>query len=62
MLRVELPLAERRRVLSRALTGLIPYLVATALAVVSPYVTLIICAAVAVFYALPIASGGSPAG
>ena len=62
MLRVQLPLAERRRVLGRALTGLIPYVVATALAVVSPYVTLIICAAVAVFYALPIASGGSPAG
>ena len=62
MLRVELPLAERRRVLSRALTGLIPYLLATVLAVVSPYVTLVICGAVAVFYALPIASGGSPAG
>ena len=62
MLRVELPLAERRRVLSRGLTGLIPYLVATALAVVSPYVTLVICGAVAVFYALPVASGGSPAG
>jgi uncharacterized membrane protein len=62
MLHVELPLAERRRVLSRALTGLIPYLLATALAAVSPYLTLAICAAVAVFYALPIASGGTPPG
>jgi uncharacterized membrane protein len=62
MLRAELPLAERRRVLSRSLTGLVPYLVATLLAIVSPYATLVICAAVAVFYALPIASGGSPAG
>jgi uncharacterized membrane protein len=61
MMRVELPLEERRRVLSRSLTGLVPYLVATVLAVLSPYLTLAICAAVAVFYALPVASGGSPA-
>ena len=33
-----------------------------ALAAVSPYLTLAICAAVAVFYALPIASGGTPGG
>jgi uncharacterized membrane protein len=58
MLRIELPLHERRRVLSRSIVGLIPYLVATAFAVVSPYVTLAICAGVAVFYALPVASGG----
>jgi hypothetical protein len=31
--------------------------VATALAIVSPYITLAMCAALAVFYALPIASG-----
>jgi hypothetical protein len=57
MLRTELPLEHRRRVLSRSIAGLIPYMVATALAVVSPYLTLAICGAVAVFYALPIASG-----
>jgi uncharacterized membrane protein len=47
----------RRLILSRGLTGLVPYAVATALAPVSPYVTLGICAAVAIFYALPLASG-----
>ena len=61
MMRTEIPLEERRRVLSRGITGLIPYLAATLLAVVSPYVTLAICAAVAVFYALPVASGGTQA-
>ena len=58
MLSTALPLERRRQILSRALRGLIPYLVATALAFVSPYATLVICAAVAVYYALPIASGG----
>jgi uncharacterized membrane protein len=57
MLSTELSLEERRRILSRSLTGLVPYLVATVLAVVSAYATLAICAAVAVFYALPIAAG-----
>jgi uncharacterized membrane protein len=61
MMRVEATLEERRRVLSRSITGLVPYLLATILAVLSPYVTLAICAAVAVFYALPVASGGTPA-
>jgi uncharacterized membrane protein len=56
-LREELPEDRRRFILSRSLTGLVPYVIATALAVVSPYVALAICAAVAVFYALPIASG-----
>jgi uncharacterized membrane protein len=59
MLHTELPLEERRRLLSRGITGLVPYLIATLLAVLSPYITLAICAAVAVFYALPAASGGS---
>jgi hypothetical protein len=36
---------------------LIPYAVATALAFVSPYITLGITSALALFYALPIASG-----
>jgi TMEM175 potassium channel family protein len=56
LLRGKLSLEERRRILARAQVGLIPYIVATALALVSPYVTLAICAALAVFYALPIAS------
>jgi uncharacterized membrane protein len=54
-----LPEERRRQILSRALTGLIPYVLATALAAVSPYATLAICAAVAAFYALPVASGGT---
>jgi uncharacterized membrane protein len=52
-----LPEALRRRILARALTGLIPYAIATAAAFVTPYATLVICGAVAAFYALPIASG-----
>jgi uncharacterized membrane protein len=57
MLTEELPLEQRRRLLRRALIGLIPYALATALAFVSPYITLAICAVVAVFYAQPVASG-----
>jgi uncharacterized membrane protein len=57
MLELRLPEALRRRILARAVTGLIPYVVATAVAFVSPYATLVICGAVAAFYALPIASG-----
>ncbi len=56
LLSVELSLERRRRILLRSISGLLPYVVATALAVVSPYVTLAICAALAVFYALPRAS------
>jgi hypothetical protein len=40
-------------VLRRNAAGLIPYAVATATAILSPYLTLAICAIVAVFYALP---------
>jgi TMEM175 potassium channel family protein len=57
LLAQELSLEERRRILSRALSGLAPYLAATALAFVSPYITLGICAAIAAYYALPIAAG-----
>jgi TMEM175 potassium channel family protein len=59
LLAAELPAEQRRWVLSRSITGLVPYGIATALAPVSPYVTLVICAALAVFYAFPIASGTS---
>jgi uncharacterized membrane protein len=46
----------RRRLLKRGVGGAIPYVVATALAPVSALATLVICGAVAVFYALPVAS------
>ncbi|MDQ6834601.1 MAG: TMEM175 family protein [Actinomycetota bacterium] len=52
-----LSLEQRRRILASSLIGLVPYAVATALAFVSPYVTLGICAAVALYYAQPTASG-----
>ena len=57
MLTHSLDVARRRRILSRAVAGLLPYVLATAVAPISPELTLIICAAVAVFYALPVASG-----
>jgi uncharacterized membrane protein len=49
--------AARRSIITRGVAGLVPYLAATILAVASPYLTLAICGAVAVFYALPFASG-----
>jgi uncharacterized membrane protein len=57
-LRGQLSDERRRQILTRGGIGLIPYAVATALAPVSSYATLVICGAVAVFYALPVASGG----
>jgi len=54
----ELSLAQRRQILLRSATGVVPYLLATALAPVSPYITLGICGAVAGYYALPVGSGG----
>jgi uncharacterized membrane protein len=57
MLVEERPEAVRRAFLRRNLSGLIPYTIAVALAPVSAYVTLGICAIVAVYYALPIAAG-----
>ena len=65
VLRTKLPDEERQRILLRFTTGLGPYMVATGLAFVSQYATLAICAAIALFYALPVASGlgrGAPAG
>jgi uncharacterized membrane protein len=50
--------AERREeLLRRNIAGVLPYVLATALAFVSPYVTLGITAAVAAFYALPTTTG-----
>jgi uncharacterized membrane protein len=62
LLRDPLDLARRRQILARGISGLIPYAIATAVAAFSPDLTLIICAAIAVYYALPIASGGAEAG
>jgi hypothetical protein len=58
-LREPLSAARRRQILFRSISGLVPYAIATAFAVVSSYVTLAICAGLGVFYALPISSGGS---
>ena len=57
----KIPAERRRRILARSISGVIPYAIATGLAVVSPYVTLAICAALAVYYAFPIGSGGAAA-
>jgi uncharacterized membrane protein len=46
----------RRTILARGVAGLVPYLLATILAVVSSYVTLALCGAIALFYALPFAT------
>jgi uncharacterized membrane protein len=54
----ELSSEHRRAILTRGVVGNVPYLIATALAPLSPYLTFAICAAIAGFYALPIASGG----
>jgi len=54
-----LPEERRRQILSRATVGVVPYAVATALAAVSSYLTLAICGALALFYALPVGSGGN---
>ena len=57
LMSAELPLARRRRILRFSAVGLVPYAVATALAFVSPYLTLAVCAALALFYAHPAATG-----
>jgi uncharacterized membrane protein len=56
LMSVELDAATRRTILVRSLSGLLPYALAMALAPVSPYISLAICGAVAVYYALPFAS------
>lgn len=43
----------RRAILRRNTAGVLPYVLATAGAVITPYITLGICAAIAIFYALP---------
>ncbi len=56
LLRERVPLGERRQILRLAVGGTIPYLAAVGLAFVSAYLTLAVCAALAVYYALPAAS------
>jgi uncharacterized membrane protein len=56
LLATERPEAERRQIFSRAVTGLVPYVVATAVAPLSAYATLVICAAIAAYYASPFAT------
>ncbi len=60
LLAPELPEERRRKILIRSITGLLPYVIATALAPISPYPTLAICAALALYYALPLASSFEP--
>lgn len=57
LLQPELSEQRRRELLTRNITGVLPYFVATAVAFVSPYLTLGITAGVAVFYALPATTG-----
>jgi uncharacterized membrane protein len=57
LMRPELSLERRKQIFTRSVSGVAPYVAATALAVVSPYATLAITGALALFYALPIASG-----
>jgi uncharacterized membrane protein len=57
LLKRSMPVEQRRRILLRSIIGVIPYTIATALALVSSYVTLAICFALAAYYALPIGSG-----
>jgi uncharacterized membrane protein len=56
LLQRQMPERQRRAILTRSILGLVPYVFATALAAVSAYATLVICAAIACYYALPAAS------
>jgi uncharacterized membrane protein len=47
---------QRQALFVRGVSGSLPYALALALALVSPYATLLICGGVAVFYALPAAN------
>jgi hypothetical protein len=50
----------RRSVLRRNAAGLVPYAVATVCGIFSPYLTLVLCGLVAVFYALPPTTSDTP--
>jgi uncharacterized membrane protein len=51
-----MPDAQRRRLLIRSVGGGVPYVLAVVLAPVTAVATLVLCGAVAFFYALPVAS------
>jgi uncharacterized membrane protein len=55
-----IPAELRRQLMRRNTLGFLPYAVATAGAIISPYVTLVICMLVAVFYALPATTPDPP--
>ena len=57
LLAVKLSDERRRQVITRSVIGVAPYTLATVLAVISPYITVAICTALAGYYALPLASG-----
>jgi uncharacterized membrane protein len=59
LLKDPIPPERARRLLYFAALGQIPYVLAVGLAIVSPYVTLAICALTAVYYSLPIATRGA---
>ena len=59
LLHTQIAHVERRTIIARGFTGVVPYAVATVVAPFSPYATLSICAAIAVFYASPLATGAS---
>jgi uncharacterized membrane protein len=59
LLQIDLTEQRRRFILSRSIVGLIPYVVAVAVAPLSAYATLVICGLLALFYATPIASAGA---
>jgi uncharacterized membrane protein len=59
LLREPIDPSAARTILKFAALGQVPYAVAVVLAFVSPYITLGICAACAVYYALPVASLGA---
>jgi uncharacterized membrane protein len=56
LLKLQMSLEQRRKILARGRAGIPPYMIATGIAAVSAYASVAICAALAVFYALPIAS------
>jgi len=59
LLQPELTAERREELLRRNIAGVVPYALATALAFLSPYATLGVTAAVAVFYALPATTGAA---
>jgi uncharacterized membrane protein len=59
LLKEPIPPETGRRLLQLAALGQIPYVLAVVLAVVSPYLTLAICALTAIYYSLPVATRGT---